>query len=79
MLSECSNSLNAWKKNMYLTLFRKALKSGGRVFFTDILQEEGLKTKSNLASEYGENNVEFSVQVSSELSASSSCPKARVQ
>ena len=37
------------------------------MFFTDINQEEGLETKSDLASEYGEQNVEFSVQVHSEF------------
>ena len=43
--------------------FRQALRGGGRVFFTDINQEEGLATKSELSAEYGVSNIEFSTQV----------------
>ena len=33
------------------------------MFFTDINQEEGLATKSELSAEYGVSNIEFSTQV----------------
>ena len=38
-----------------------ALTHGGKVFFTDINEELGLKTKDDLVSQFGDDRVEFSV------------------
>ena len=41
---------------------RNALESGGKVFFTDVNEENGTRVKKELQKEFGNDKVGFSVQ-----------------
>ena len=47
---------------MNFILPRNALESGGKVFFTDVNEENGTRVKKELQKEFGNDKVGFSVQ-----------------